>query len=252
MKKNIDLILGILLLIYIVAINILSSTKIAFSMPIAMVGIIFIIYHFIKEKLKRIRNYDKLSRIFKLLMCIGLVCFIGIEGIIIAYPKYKKENSDYILVLGAGLTNGKTPSLILKDRLDAALKCINEYNNTGYIVVSGGQGGDEYISEGMAMSTYLINKGIPKERIIIEDQSSNTNENFRYSKEKIEGHSAKSIDEVNVKIVTTDFHAIRSSILAKKNGYKNFENYSSDTVWYLIPVVYTREAFALIKSIVFD
>ncbi|SFC51296.1 YdcF family protein [Clostridium uliginosum] len=252
MKRNVDLILGILLFIHIVIIDMLSSTKISFSLPIAMVGIIFIIYHFIKERLKRIRNYDKLSRIFKSLICIALICFIGIEGIIIEYPKYKKENSDYILVLGAGLTNGKTPSLILQGRLDAALKCINEYNNTGYIVVSGGQGEDEYISEAMAMRTYLLNKGVPKEKVIIEDQSRDTNENFSYSKEKIKEHSGKSLDEVNVKIVTSDFHAFRSSILAKKNGYANFENYSSDTVWYLIPVMYTREAFALIKSIVFD
>lgn len=230
----------------------LSSTKIDFSLPIAMVGIIFIVYHFMKEKLKKIKKYNKLDRILKIVMCIVLICFIGIEAIIIGYPKHKKENSDYIIVLGAGLSNGKTPSLTLKARLDAALKCINEYKNTGYIVVSGGKGDDEHISEAMAMKTYLLNKGVPNKKIITEDESTDTNENLKYSKEKIEKHSGKSLDEVNVKIVTSDFHAFRSSILAKKNGYEKFENYSSDTVWYLMPVMYTREAFALVKSVVFD
>jgi len=252
LKKNADLILGILIILYVVTINILSGARIAFSLPIAILGIIFTIYHFVKEKLKQFKNYVKLISFFKIMMCVGIICFIGIEGFIIAYPKYKKENSDYILVLGAGLIDGTSPSLILQDRLEAALKCINKYNNTGYIVVSGGKGNDENISEAKAMSNYLLKKGIPEEKIIIEDKSKNTSQNFIYSKEKIENHSGKSLDEINVKIVTTDFHAFRSSILAKRNGYENFENYSSETIWYLIPAMYTREAFALVKSVIFD
>lgn len=252
MNTNLDLISGIILIAYVLGINMISSTKIAFSIPIAIVGIMLIIYHFIKEYLKKIRNFSKVVKVFKTLICIGLICFTLIEIIIVAYPKYKKENSDYILVLGAGLINGKTPSLTLKGRLDAALECINKYNNSGYIVLSGGKGDDEQIAEAIAMSNYLQNKGIPKERLIIEDNSRNTYENIKYSKEKIEEHSGKPIDKVTVKIVTTDFHAFRSSILAKRNGYSNFENYSSETVWFLVPVMYTREALAIIKSIIFD
>lgn len=95
-------------------------------------------------------------------------------------------------------------------------------------------------------------RGVNKERIIIEDESRDTNQNLKFSKKKIEKHSNKSLNEVNVKIITTDFHAFRSSILAKRNGYVNFDNYSSATVWYLIPVTYTREAFAVVKSVLFD
>ena len=102
------------------------------------------------------------------------------------------------------------------------------------------------------MSKYLQDRGVNKDRIIIEDKSRDTNENLKFSKEKIEEHSHKSIDEINVNIITTDFHAFRSSILAKKNGYKNFENYSSPTLWYMVPVTYTREAFAVVKSVIFD
>lgn len=108
MNKNLDLISGIILIAYILGINMISSTKIAFSIPIAIVGIILIIYHFIKEYLKEIRNFSKVVKVFKTLICLGLICFTLIEIIIVAYPKYKKENSDYILVLGAGLINGKT------------------------------------------------------------------------------------------------------------------------------------------------
>lgn len=227
----------------------MSGTKFAFSEGILFIAALFIIYHFIKDKLKKKKTLFKTLKVILSLVIIGI---ISIEGFIIAYPKKNKENSDYILILGAGLVNGKNPSLLLKGRLDVALKSINDYGNTSYIVVSGGQGNDEKISEAEAMKNYLVNHGITEERIIMEDKSTSTNENFKFSKEKIEEHSKKHIDELNIKIITTDFHSFRSSILAKNAGYKNITSYSSTTKWYMVPVLYLREAFALIKSIIFD
>lgn len=251
MKKFWDIILGILLCLYIIAINIMSGVRVAFSLPIIILGIILIIYHFIKRRIRKKEILLKGFKFVKIFLCIGLVGFIGIEAVIISYPKHNKKNADYILVLGAGLKEGTMPTEILRNRLDVAVECI-EKNNNSYIVVSGGQGEDEDIPEANAMSEYLQDKGVSKEKIIIEDQSRNTNQNFKFSKEKIEEHSNKSLDKVNVIIVTTDFHAFRSSILAKKNGYVNFDNNSSSTVWYLIPITYTREAFAIVKSVIFD
>ena len=71
-------------------------------------------------------------------------------------------------------------------------------------------------------------------------------------KEKIEEHSNKSIDKVRVKIVTTDFHALRSRIISKRQGYTQVDNYSSTTKWYLIPISYAREGFAMVKTILVD
>lgn len=119
-------------------------------------------------------------------------------------------------------------------------------------MVSGGKGEDEDMSEAEAMERYLLEKGVSKDRIIKENKSRNTYENFKFSKEKIEEHSNKELKDVSVKIVTTDFHAFRSSMLAKRNGYENIEVYSSNTVNYLVPVFYTREAVALVKSYIFD
>ncbi len=227
----------------------MSGTKFAFSEGILFIAALFIIYHFMKDKLKKKKT---LFKTLKVIVSLVIIFIINIEGFIIAYPKKNKDNSDYILILGAGLVNGKNPSLVLKGRLDAALESINDYGNTSYIVVSGGQGNDEKISEAEAMKNYLINHGIEEERIIMEDKSTSTNENFKFSKEKIEEHSKKDIDELNIKIITTDFHSFRSSILAKNAGYKNITSYSSPTKWYMAPVLYLREAFALIKSIIFD
>jgi len=251
LKKFWDIILGIVLIVYIIAVNVMSSSKIAFSLPIVILGIILILYHFVKINIKENEFLIKGFKIIKIFLCIAFICFLGLEFLIISYPKHNEKKDDYILVLGAGLSNRTTPNGILQGRLDAAIMCIKE-NDTGYIVLSGGQGVDEDLPEADAMSKYLQDRGVNAERIIIEDESRNTNQNFKYSKTKIEKHSQKSLDEINIKIITTDFHAFRSSILAKRNGYVHFDNYSSPTVCYLIPVTYTRESFAVVKSVLFD
>ncbi|MCK3748036.1 diguanylate cyclase [Clostridioides difficile] len=60
------------------------------------------------------------------------------------------------------------------------------------------------------------------------------------------------IDDLKVKIVTTDFHVLRSKILAYRNGYKNTSFYASKSKLSFVPTYYTREFFALWKTIVFD
>lgn len=252
MLKFIDIICGLVLIVYSLIINMLSNTRVAFSQALILIGVLLIIYHFIKERIKESIFIDKIIRFIYIFIALGLILFIVVEVFIIAYPKKSRENAEYIIVLGAGLTNGNEVSLTLKDRLDAAITCINDFGNDGYIVVSGGNGEDEDISEAEAMQSYLINKGIPQDKILLEDKSTTTAENIKFSKEVIEKHSDKSINQCKVKVVTTDFHALRSSILAKKNGYGEIEVYSSNTVGYLIPIFYIRESLAVVKNTIFD
>lgn len=124
MIKLWDIILGVILIFYIIGINLISSAKIAFSLPIIILGIILIIYHFVKSKVKENKVIRKVYKVVEILICIGLIGFLGIEALIINYPKENKEKADYIVVLGAGLSNRKIPSVILKGRLDAAIETI--------------------------------------------------------------------------------------------------------------------------------
>ena len=256
MKNKLYAIIGIILIIYVVVINIVSSSKIAFSEPVILLAISIIIYSATREKiLIYIHKRSYLKKVVKLIKIITICIIsllIAIEGIIIGYPKHDTTNSDYILVLGAGLRQDCYPTTILSSRLYAAKECIEEYGNTGKVIVSGGKGNDEKISEAEAMKKYLIDIGVPEDMILVENKSTNTNENLEFSRKIIENDSGKAIDEVNVKIVTTDFHAFRSRFLAKKNGYSKVSNYSSPTTWYLIPITYFRESFAVVKSLLFD
>ena len=122
-------------------------------------------------------------------------------------------DADYLIVLGAQW-KPEGPSRILMYRLDAAVVYLYQNPNTK-VIVSGGKGPGEPISEAEGMAGYLIDAGIAKERIFQENTSVNTYENLR--------NSAAFLDKTkdSVVIVTNNFHVFRSEKLAKGQGYQN-------------------------------
>lgn len=245
-RNNIDLLLGLIFILYFICLIYLSYLKIKYVF--LMIGVVFIIYHFFKDKIKKRKNmYNVLKRLFIIFMSV----FIIIESTIIFYPKYNLKESEYIIVLGA-LVNKTRLSKTLKDRLDAAIYYLDKIDKDTYIIVSGGKGNGENISEADAMYNYLVENNVSPKYILKEDKSTTTDENFKYSKTIIENHSNKDISDVNIKIVTTDFHAFRSSLMARRYGYKDFSFYTSKSKYYLIPLNYFREFCAIIQYIAFN
>ncbi|GAA0698949.1 YdcF family protein [Paraclostridium ghonii] len=248
MFKYIDILVGVLGIGYFIYLELFYGGMV-FASFFLVTGIFLILYHFLKGKLG---INKKLKKFIKIIITVGLSIFLIIEAILIFFPKNNmKDKCEYLIILGASVKNN-TPSLTLKGRLDKAIKYLDESDDECYIVVSGGKGSDKNLSEAKVMENYLVEHGINKSKIIVEDKSTNTYENFKYSKEKIEEKSDKSIKELNIKIVTTDFHSFRSFILAKANGYKNTSFYTSKSATQFVPVYYTREFFATIKTIMFD
>lgn len=243
MKNKIELILGTIIVLYIILINTVY-TKISFSKELLLIGITLIIIYYLKSK--DIRNFNKIYKFMKPFIVIGLVIFLIIETLIISFPKNNLEYSNYVIVLGAGV-RGTTPSLTLIQRLEATLEYINKQEKNVDIIVSGGQGKGEDISEALAMKNYLISKGVKENNIIMEDKSTTTNENLRFSKNIIEEVTKENIKNVNITIVTSDFHTYRSSKIAKKLGYNNPNFYSNKTKILLTPIMYIREGLAFIK-----
>jgi len=68
--------------------------------------------------------------------------------------------NETIIILGAGLFGDKVPPL-LAQRLDKGLAIYEKFNRKPVIIVSGGQGDDEWISEAKAMAGYLLSKKFP-------------------------------------------------------------------------------------------
>ncbi len=143
-------------------------------------------------------------------------CFIlaVTEFIIIANGFQKPEpGADYIIVLGARV-NGTKVSRNLKYRLDAALEYIRD-NPGCKIVVTGGQGKGEDITEGQAMEDYLVQNGTDPGIIIKEEKSENTEENLKYSMDIIKDKSAKIV------LASNNFDIYRAKRIALNHGYEN-------------------------------
>lgn len=248
MGKILEVKIGLAILIYVILLNLISG-RIAFSEAFLVMGFIFLLVGYIRYK--NIELYKKVFKILKPFILIGLGFFIFLQGIIIGFPKNNKEASEYVIVLGAGI-HGEELSQTLKGRVKKAVKYINNIEEDMYIVLSGGQGEGESISEALAMKRYLIEHGINEKQIILEDKSTNTKENLEFSKKIIEERENKNIKDIEVTIITTDFHAFRSNMLAKSFGYENIKLTTSLSNIFLIPIYYTREALAVVKSYVFD
>ncbi|MGN0162180.1 MAG: YdcF family protein [Candidatus Ornithomonoglobus sp.] len=147
-------------------------------------------------------------------------------------------SEDYLLILGCGV-RGEEPSSALRERLDTALRYL-EKNDSCKIIVSGGQGRDEDISEAEAMRRYLIANGVSSGRILSEDKSTSTTENFRFSNSLVDGGF---INKTTV-FVTNDFHIYRAASLARLQGF-TLNHIGAPTAWYNICPSYLREFLAI-------
>lgn len=173
-----------------------------------------------------------------------VMLFIVLEICIITSMNQKPQsNCDYIIVLGCQI-RGDRITKSLKKRLDAAYDYAVSNPDTE-IIVSGGQGQGENKTEALAMYEYLCEKNIAPERIIMEDKSTDTNENMLYSIRYIDDKNA------SVGIVTNNFHIFRAKLLARGKGLKNICGIpaSSDKVLFVNYMV--REAIGIVKDFVY-
>lgn len=175
-------------------------------------------------------------------MGIVIMCFLTamiIGGMMIKTCVNKPKNDSVLVVLGCKVI-GTSPSLMLRERLDAALDYLKENPDTPCIL-SGGKGSDEGISEAQCMYDYLTANGIEGERLTLEDRSTSTRENIEYSNELREGNLLGN----SIAIVTNEFHEYRASMIAKKLGVEAYA-YPAKTHWWLFPTYTVREMYGVI------
>lgn len=147
---------------------------------------------------------------FVLYFMIVVFLFTLITEIQIIYfgENAKPQKSDCVIVLGCRVY-GSTPSPFLLWRLNRGLELYDKgYGD--YIIVSGGKGQGENISEAKAMKNYLVYKGVDSSRIIMEDKSMSTMENLSNSKKVMEEKGLKTAI-----IVSNKYHLKRASLMAE-------------------------------------
>jgi uncharacterized SAM-binding protein YcdF (DUF218 family) len=249
LKNNIFILLGILGILDTIIISLfIDGINVGVLFP-GVIGFI-VAFIFINKKYRWFDlsiNSKRIKKALKLIIIVCISSFIIIESIIVLNIRTDKSTEvDYLMILGAGI-RGKEVSLTLQKRMDKGIEYLIS-NPEAFVIVSGGQGLGEEITEAEAMKNYLVNHGIKDARIIKEEKSTSTMENFKYTKEIIQkDHNEK----IKLLIVTNDFHMYRSKFLAKRNGFIAF-GLPSKTPWSVLPNCYIREYFAVLKSLVFD
>lgn len=180
-------------------------------------------------------------------LLIGMLV-IGITAAIFTGASvYKAEKGtqdttcDYLIVLGAGV-NGTTPSLSLRERINATFAYMTAYPDTT-CVVSGGKGPGESITEAQCMFNELTKMGIPEDRIWREEKATSTRENIIFSLDVIEERTGTR--PTTAGIVSSDYHLYRASLFAKEAGISPVCIPAKTSWWHLHLNYFLREIFGV-------
>lgn len=236
MKK---LILPIVLVILGLVLNLVFSGHDYIAYALYFIAALIISFSFFGRKLKRLICF---------LLAICLVYFIIVEVPIIKSADGDEGfEADYIIVLGA-LVRGETPSLSMVERTRAALDYMNEHPDT-MVIVSGGQGDLEDISEAEAMYKWLTDNGADGSRILIEDKSTSTKENLENSFKIIRDRGDDPAKATAV--VTSEYHIYRAKLMGRDMGVE-LGGISARTTYLSVRVNYfIREAFGVTYKWIF-
>ena len=139
--------------------------------------------------------------------------------ILIIVPLYNtaqnklEESKKIILILGSD--DLKT----LTDRVNIGARLYKTSHDFDYVIVSGGCGAHKSkICEATEMASLLVEKGIPKHKIIKEEKSQNTVQNYIYSRSLKMSDGTKYINSHDsLYVVSNHWHAI--SVAARFNTY---------------------------------
>ncbi len=157
----------------------------------------------------------------------------------------KTGEIDYIIVLGAGLINGEKVTPLLASRIDVAVKLFNKQKiKKGHqptIILSGGQGPDEKISEAQAMMDYIEEKQYELGQVYLEEKSRNTKENLQFSEDvAYKKDNIKNFNRKNIVIASNNYHILRAGKLANRLGIFT-RGVGSKTKMYYLPTAFIRE-----------
>jgi len=162
-----------------------------------------------------------------------------------------EDDADMMVILGC-MVYPWGPSILLQDRLDTALAYLEEHPDIP-VVVTGGKGDDEHLSEAQAMHDYLVEHGVDSAQILLEDKAANTYENLIFTAELLEELEIDTNREFVV--VSNGFHLTRTRILWERvfGTDENLNTLAAPSSHLPSRLkMYVREPLALIKSFAFD
>jgi uncharacterized SAM-binding protein YcdF (DUF218 family) len=238
MKKLIRILLltgGLLLFVYISLYTFFVNFNWG-ALLLAGIAGVMLLYGLFYSKLIRLRWLNLGILVVSALYAVMLI-FMGVYG----NNDTVTYEEDAVIVLGAGIFGEYVPP-VLAERLDRAL-AYSRQNPQALLILSGGQGPGEYITEALAMERYLVQRGVSVERIIKEEQSTSTYENLLFSKKILDDHFTH---QYQTAVITNGFHIYRTSKTAASLGLE-VTHCHAKTYLSSVPMNYARESMAVGK-----
>ena len=181
-----------------------------------------------------------------ILLAVIFIAALATEIFVFAHAHTNAESDvEWIIILGAGL-HGERLSYSIKSRLDRALEYL-EKNQKCRIVVSGGMGAGETVTEAYAMKKYLVENGIDAQRILTEEKATTTEENLEFSFDIISSHPEYRKSD-RVAVLSSAYHLFRTSIMASDLSGGRFGRItyiSARTRRFIVVNYYLREIAAI-------
>jgi uncharacterized SAM-binding protein YcdF (DUF218 family) len=146
---------------------------------------------------------------------LALVWLASLALVLFAGSRPVLRTADAIIVLGAAQYNGR-PSPVLKARLDYALH-LYERGFAPRLIVTGGVGSGDTVSEGEVARRYLLGAGVADTAIFAERTGTT-------SSESIAGAAALMRDQGlrTALIVSDSYHMVRLQLLARRAGIEAY------------------------------
>jgi uncharacterized SAM-binding protein YcdF (DUF218 family) len=234
---------GIIMIFNAVFMSVFSNINIGIISAFIL-GSLFMFYGIFLDNI-----VSKIPKWVKYIFFIGVsVMFIFISFLLVyGATDDVTYNEDAVIVLGSGI-RGEKLTKGLENRLDCAIKYYHK-NPDAVIVLSGGQGPQEDITESLAMERYMLSQGIPQEKIIREEKATSTYQNFTYSKQLLDEYFDHSY---NVAYITSDYHIYRAGAIAEIAGFENASHCHSTTRWYSMLPSCMRECIGVLKFWLFN
>ncbi|MCD8005207.1 MAG: YdcF family protein [Oscillospiraceae bacterium] len=194
----------------------------------------------------------RLLRAVLILIAAGALCYGALLAAVLWNSRDSLQGEPSVVVILGCQVNANGPSILLRDRLDTALDYLLEHPETA-VVVSGGQGEDEPVSEAQAMRDYLVEHGVDAGRVFLEERSGSTLENLVYTRQLLEDEGYDIAGDILV--VSNGFHLTRVKLLwgrvfGSTERLSTLAAPSSHLPSRL--KMYVREPLALLHSLGFD
>ncbi len=179
------------------------------------VALPFVFRKFLRKRLGKVYLW------IKAVMSCGMVFYALTFAVLVGYiylspnavPAENSGTENIYIVFGAKV-NPDGPTKTLASRLDTAVDVMLRDSNS-LCIVSGGQGSNEPFTEASCMRDYMVERGISPERILLEEEASNTKENIRYSLDLME---KEGLTDRQVICISSDTHIPRIRLMCSRSG----------------------------------